>query len=455
MNPSADPPERSRAREAWDTWVERTVISRAVIARMVPRAGWGLAAPLIAMNLVAGALPVAFVIATSVVIGRVPDAVDAGVPSEAWDSLVRAFLLAAGAFLLARIIAPVVTALSSRVRRRIDGQLREEILDLTSRTVSIAPMEDQDVLDELGESTRQFDDDIRTPGQAVAGIVALLARYGALVSFCVLASAASLWWTGPTVFLTTMMFRYGNRGGLRRYSAIWRTVMPHSRKRSYLRELSLGDVAAKETRIFGINAWLSDRYERAHWAVFGPAARERRRIYFYPYLAMTTVGLAALAWVVYVIGRAAVDQAISLTALALSLQAVMGAIALGSAYEEADVPTQWGMRVIEAMRRLRSHIERAEARERDQTAANVAREAAGATSPDGVDVRALPSASLVFHDLRFAYPGTSDLVLERARPRDSRGPLDGNRRRERRGKDHPRQAPQPPLRADRRRDTRG
>jgi ATP-binding cassette subfamily B protein len=213
------------------------------------------------------------------------------------------------------------------------------------------------------------------------------------------------------VFLTAMMFRYGNRGGLRRYSAVWRTVMPEERKRDYLRELTLGDVAAKEIRIFGINGWLLDRYRRSYWDVFGPVGRARRRIYFYPYLVITSVGLAVLAWVVLRIGQASVDQQISLTALALSLQAVMGAIALGSNYEEADTPTQFGMRAIEAMRRLRTHIERAEERERAQTAANAAREFAGVASPDGVIVASLPSASLVFHRLQFAYPGTNDLVL--------------------------------------------
>jgi ATP-binding cassette subfamily B protein len=409
---AVDSPRAVRARLAWDTWVERAVISRVEIARMVPRAGRPLAAPLIAMNLVSGALPVAFVVATSVVIGRVPAAVAGGVGSSAWDALVSAFLFAAGAFLLARIIAPVVAALASRVRRRIDGELREEILALTSRTASIAPMEDQDVLDELGESIRQFDDDWNTPGQAVAGLLALLSRYGSLVSFCALASLASFWWAGPVVFLTTMMFRYGNRGGLRRFSAVWRTVMPQARKRDYLRELSLGDRAAKETRIFGLNAWLIDRYRRSYWDVFGPVGRARRRIYFYPYLLITSVGLVVLAWVVLRIGQAAAEQRISLTALALSLQAVMGAIALGSAYEEADVPTQFGMRAIEAMRALRTHIERAEERERAQTAANVAREPLGARSVDSLTVSALPRSSLVFHQLRFAYPGTSEPVLD-------------------------------------------
>jgi len=402
------PKNRSRIAAKADAWFEAAVVPRVEIAKMVPRVGWALAGPLILANIVAGALPVAFVVATSVVIGRVPAAVEAGVPSAAWDALVRAFLFAAGAFLLARIIAPLVTALSSRVRRRIDGEMRAEILELTARTVSIAPMEDQDVLDELGEATRQFDDDWNTPGQAVGGIVALIARYGSLVCFCILASLASFWWAGPVVFLITMMFRNGNRGGLRRYSAVWRTVMPASRERDYLRELALGDVAAKETRIFGINAWLTRRYDAVHWKVFGPAGRARRRIYFYPYLVITAIGLAALAWVVIRIGQASVDQQVSLTALALSLQAVMGAIALGSNYEEADVPTQWGMRAIEAMRRLRAHIERAEQREKEQTAANLARESYGAA---GVAVASLPSTSLVFRDLRFSYPGTDDLVL--------------------------------------------
>ena len=388
------------------------MISRVEIAKMVPRIGWPLAAPLIAMNLVSGALPVVFVIATSVVIGRVPAAVAGGAPSPAWDALVSAFLYAAGAFLLAGGIPPVVSALASRARRRIDGQLREEILLLTSRTASIAPMEDQDVLDELGEASRQFDDDWNTPGQAVAGLVALLSRYGSMVGFCVLASLASFWWTGPVVFLTAMTFRYGNRGGLRRFSAVWRTVMPQERKRDYLRELSLGEGAAKETRIFGLNTWLIDRYRRSYWDVFGPVGRARRRIYFYPYLVITSVGLTVLAWVVLRIGQASVDQQISLTALALSLQAVMGVIALGSAYEEADVPTQFGMRAIEAMRGLRSHIDRAEEREREQTAANVARESVGAANLDGVATTSLPSSSLVFHQLRFAYPGTSDPVLD-------------------------------------------
>ncbi|MCJ7827196.1 MAG: ABC transporter ATP-binding protein/permease, partial [Demequinaceae bacterium] len=282
----------------------------------------------------------------------------------------------------------------------------------TSRTASIAPLEDQDVLDELAESIRQFDDDWNTPGQAVGGLIALIARYGALLAFCALVSVASFWWAGPVIFLVTMMFRYGNRGGLRKYSAVWRTIMPKARKRDYLRELSMGDIASKETRIFRTNDWLSDRYHRSYWDVFGPVGRHRRRIYFYPYIFITTIGLAVLAWVIYEIGQASVEGNLTLTALALSLPATMGAILLGGAYEEADVPTQFGMRAVEALRSLRTQIERAEIREQEQTAANAAREAIGVVDPTTVSVRSLPSSSLDFRHLKFAYPGTKELVLD-------------------------------------------
>src|SRR5690606_20393637 len=82
---------------AWAGWVDSAVRPRVAIARLVPVAGWGVLTALLVPTLSMGALPVLFVVATSVVIGRVPAAVDGGVGSAAWDSLVAAFLLAAGA----------------------------------------------------------------------------------------------------------------------------------------------------------------------------------------------------------------------------------------------------------------------------------------------------------------------------------------------------------------------
>lgn len=398
-------------RGTWNEFVLRAITTRIEILRFVPSAGARLVVPLVLVNLVSGILPVAFVVATSIVIGRVPAALEGGLDSESWDSLVAAFVAAAVAFLLIRVLAPVSTTLMSRIRRRVDGELRAEILELVSRTTSIGPMEDQAVLDELASATRQFDDDWNTPGQAVGGFIALLGRYTSLIAFCIILSLSSFWWTGPVIYVTTMVFRYGNRGGLRKYSAVWRTRMPAMRKRYYFRDLSMGDVAAKETRVFGLHGWLDERYTASYWDLFIPAVKARRRIYFYPYLPITAAGLAIIAFIVYRVGQEAVAGTVSLTALALSLQAIMGAIALGGAYEESDVPTQFGMGALEAMIELRKRISQAEEREQAQTAANVARVKVGVVDPETVDIAGLPSSTLEFHKLEFAYPGTRDKVL--------------------------------------------
>ncbi|WP_291802134.1 hypothetical protein [Cellulomonas sp.] len=88
------------------TWHTAAVVPRISILRLLPTAGPALVATLIMLNLVLGLLPVAFVVATSIVVGHVPAAVTGGVGSPAWDTLVREFLLAAVAFCGQHLLAP-------------------------------------------------------------------------------------------------------------------------------------------------------------------------------------------------------------------------------------------------------------------------------------------------------------------------------------------------------------
>ena len=158
------------------SWYRTAVVPRWVIARLLPTAGAGLVAGLVVLDVVLGLLPVAFVLATSVVVGQVPAAVDGGTGSAAWSDLVRTFVLAAVLFLTRQVLAPVQTALGVRMQRRIDGALRDRALRVALRSTSIAPMEDQATLEALTEATREFEADFRSPASA-AGLVNLLARY--------------------------------------------------------------------------------------------------------------------------------------------------------------------------------------------------------------------------------------------------------------------------------------
>ena len=95
------------------------------------------------VNLLLGVLPVAFVIASAVVVGRVPAAVRDGSGSAAWRSLLTAFLFAAIAFIGQQIVAPIRESVSELVARRVDGWVIDEVMAAATGTVGIGGLEDR------------------------------------------------------------------------------------------------------------------------------------------------------------------------------------------------------------------------------------------------------------------------------------------------------------------------
>lgn len=381
------------------SWYRSAVLPRRDIARLLPTAGWGLVTGLLVLDVVLGLLPVAFVLATSVVVGQVPAAVDGGTGSAAWADLVRTFVLAAVLFLTRQVLAPVQTALGVRVQRRVDGALRDRALRVALRSTSIAPMEDQATLEALTEATREFEADFRSPGASAAGLVNLVARYVQLLGFAAIVGVVVSWPAAAALFVATMVFRYGQRGGLRRYSEVWKDVVGFRRRSVYLRELAMGPEAAKEMRVFGLADWFSDEYAEATRNMLDPVALRRRQIYLVPYLVYTAIGLVISAAVLVTVARSASAGEITLTALALGIQSVVAAIALGEYYPESDVQTQYGMQAVQALGEFEERMTAAEAR-LPQTGPGLP------VPPDA------PSTVLRFEDVHFTYPGSTRPVLD-------------------------------------------
>jgi ATP-binding cassette subfamily B protein len=202
-----------------------------------------------------------------------------------------------------------------------------------------------------------------------------------------------------------MILRVGNRGGLRSYSRLWRTNGHLRRRLAYLRDVTLGSVAAKEIRVFGTMPWLGAKHEAAHHAFADPVDAERRRIYFKPYLAYTAVALVAILWALVSLTSQAAGTggepgelatgAMSLTAFTLGLQALIGALMLGRDYVESDTSTQFGMNALTAIRDVEKAVVAAD------------------TAPRGhQDVPAgAPITAIEFRDLHFSYPGAGESVF--------------------------------------------
>ena len=401
-------------------WVDTAVRPRALVLFLLPEAGRALVAWVMVVNVLLGLLPVGFVIGTSVVVGQVPAAVADGVGSPAWDALVRTFLLATGAFLLGQGLAPVQTSLNNRMKRRIDGRVLGSVLGTALGSVSIAPMEDPAALDDLATIDRPFRNDWSTPGEALGGFLALSARYLRLLAFGAVVAVLLGWSAGVGLVLATLVFRYGQRGGLRKYSQVWTSSASLIRRAEYLRETAMGSDAAKESRIFGLTPWLADRYTDAYAALYGRVAARRREVYLAPFVVFTAIGLLLAGAILVSAAGAGVEGRLTLTELALVLQSVMAALLLGEYYVESDVPTQFGMLAVAAKLRLERRMAAAA-----QAEAGRGRQA-GDTDP-GTQGRATPRPSarpptavppgaprkvVRLEGVRFAYPGTRRKVLD-------------------------------------------
>jgi ATP-binding cassette, subfamily B, bacterial len=368
------------------------------IAELVPSAGRGLVAVLLGVDIVLGILPVAFVLATSVMIGFVPGAVSAGVGSREWLELVAAFIASASVFVAAQILGPLQTALGELMARRVDGRVYQRLIGASLQSTGIGPLEDQQLLDSLQQAVQNLEFGFRTPGIACAALLALVARYTQLIGYALVVGLVFSWPAAAALVVVTMIFRRGNRGGLRTYGRVFYGNLGTLRETDYYLGTSLRATAAKEIRVFGLADWLVAKYRGLRMGMLDKIWAERRRIYFKPYIAYTAIGLLVTAVVLAALGQAAAAGSLTLTQLALALQSVLAAIRLGENYAEADTQTQFGMFSYDGVQ----DFERGVAAFDEKTTQLEPR----------MDPTGLPRQEIRFEGVGFHYPGSDRAVLD-------------------------------------------
>ncbi len=368
------------------------------IAALVPCGGARLAGGLLIVNVILGVLPVLFVLATSVMIGHVPEAVAGGVGSSEWQALVWAFVLAAAAFVGQQILAPLQVSLGELLTRRIDGRVYGRLIGASLQSTGIGPLEDQRLLNDLTQAATTLEQSFRTPGNACAGLLALIARYTQLIGFAFIVGYVFSWAAAVALVAATMVFRKGNRGGLRTYGRLFARSIAIRRESRYYRATAMSPAAGKEIRVFGLSNWLSDHYRDLQMKLLSMIWAERRRIYLKPYLVYTAFGFAIAALTLAAIGATAASGSLTLTELAVSLQAALGALRLGESFQESDTQTQFGLYAYDGV----------EGFERGVAAFDE-----GAVQLEPVqDPRGLPQREIHLEAVDFRYPGSDRQVLD-------------------------------------------
>ncbi|MEV6850950.1 ABC transporter ATP-binding protein [Actinoplanes sp. NPDC051411] len=355
------------------------------IIRLLPVAG-PVTIVAAALNLLIGLLPLGFVIGTSVAVDRV-----AGTGRGIWAGVG----LAVVSLLLQAVLSPFQAAFTELISRRVDAACARRLMRATLTEAPIDRLEQPDLLDRMGDARRGLVEYSATPGAAVAGLIALIARYvqlagGVVLTGMVLGPVAAL-----VITAAALVARFGERGAQTRYSVLRSRSAAARRKAYYVLDTGSSTAAAKEIRMLGTLPWWRQRADRDSDSYLRPLWRARRRIRLAPFTAYSLVVLAGALAVLIMLRDAAGRGDLSVLGLSLGLQAILIPLRFGVYFPEADSQTQDGMRAYESI----LAIERA----------------AGQRSPDrrrpGGPAGPVPVRGIAFEKVSFSYPGRGRNVL--------------------------------------------
>jgi ATP-binding cassette, subfamily B, bacterial len=373
----------------WDRW------SR--ILRLLPAVGTGLLAATIAVNIILGLLPAGFIIAISVLVNRLR--ADAG---QGLDAVVAPLLLAIGALAGQQLLAPFSTYFGEVVVRRVDEHCLRTLMTDALTGVPVAVLERQSTQDLLAHALLAFERQTWTPGDAAAGLLALINRYTQLVVACLLVAIVLSPWAGVAVVVTALVIRHGRRGTQGQLARLILGLSGARRRVAYLRRVAGSPPMAKEIRVLGLIGWFQDRHVRETDDFLSPLWAGRRRLLFRPFVVLAGVGMIGAGICLLLLEHAAVDGRLTLLHLAIAVQGVLIPLRFGVYFPDSDVQTEYGMQSADAITEF--------ARLKDAAAADEAARPRAAADSAGKTVSL--RKSIRFEDVVFRYAPGGEAVLD-------------------------------------------
>lgn len=350
----------------------------------------------VTFQVVVGASRVAFIIASSAVVARVPPAVRHGWASGAGGSLFVALLWVGGLVMLEQMVAPAQFGLAELIALRVDDKLRDRVLQASFAPVGTAALEEQDNISQVVYLVDASRGPGFTGGAACGGALALVNRYVTWAGGSVAVGVAYRWWAAAALGMSALFMRLGIRSGIRRLGAFEWSFAPQWRRRAYLEDLLATAGPAKEMRLFGLVDWVFGMFKQTALAAVTPVWKMRRRTVLRPYAFSVPVALGLYGAVAVSASRAAASGGLSLGRFAFVLQAIAVVAALGDFFYESDFQTLAGMISYGVLRKLESAgVAPAQRPHRSER---------GPAPPPAQEVR--------FEAVSFTYPGSGTPVLD-------------------------------------------
>ncbi|MDQ4091598.1 MAG: ABC transporter ATP-binding protein/permease [Actinomycetota bacterium] len=358
------------------------------------RTNRGLTWSVLALTALCGLIPSAFSIASGVTVGTLPAAVRSGMGSPDGSRLTWFLVLSVVLFVLQQALGPVRETVADALLVRVDTHMARRIMALTSTPPGIAHLEDPATVDRLHQAQGIISGS--TPGSALYALTIIwFRRLSGVASLAVVVSFR--WWLALVLVATqALAFRWRRQAWDAQTSVIFRRSSA-LRRSAYTRRIATDPVTAKETRVFGLDHWLVDRYRTEFDEGMAPVWAARRRGW------PSTVGIGALMVVVHgaalmVVVRAGIDGDIGVGAVVVFVQAVLGTVALAFFGEEHGRATD-GLASLGVLQELERELP------------------PPVDAAPGRPVDGLPRRSIRFEAVGFRYPGRDadvfvDLNLE-------------------------------------------
>jgi ATP-binding cassette subfamily B protein len=303
------------------------------------------------------------------------------------------FAVAAGSLVVQNALAPVQTALAELIARRIDGRCIQRLMTVGMTEARLDLLDQPDVRDRLSHAYEGLVGQWQTPGAAGAGLLALIPRYTQIVGAVCVVGVALNPLAGVVLAVTFVVLRVGSRSSLTHWSLIIQDRLAGLRRKMWhVFDMGSDPAIAKEARVLGLLPWLHARARRDSEALLGPLWRERRRVYFWPFLGITALMLVGTYVVMFQLSQASA-QGLSVLSLSLAAQAILIPLRMGTFFPESDLKTLDGMAVYDSITSLVRSFSGSDA------------QAVGRAPVPGV------RSVIRFEGVSFRYPGSQREVL--------------------------------------------
>jgi ATP-binding cassette subfamily B protein len=274
-------------------------------------------------------------------------------------------------------------------RLRLDAQRR--VMDLNMGPTGVAHLEDPTYQGFLALAQAK----LAKAGAAnsVGGVTATLASVVSGAARCVLLGVLFRWWAPLVLASSAVVVRWWTSAQLTNLLQGWQRDAEHIRRADYLRDLTMAREAAKEVRVFGLAGWLLDQFTDTWVTAMRPVWAGRRRL-IAAGVAVSAVMVAALAVVLAALGQARRSGEIDTATLVVLAQCALG-VGQAAALTNAHIYGRLSAEALLAIRRA----------ERVPLVPS-------ADLPSGRhDAGGTPTATVVFDDVTFHYPGSPTPVL--------------------------------------------